>query len=156
WMDSETEAMLDALVESLPAARILLLVNYRPEYRHGWSAKRYYSQARIDPLPAESAAALLDALLGEDPSLPPLKRLLIERTEGNPLFLEESVRALAEARALTGSPGQYALAHPVASIQVPRTVQAILAARIDRLAPEEKRLLQSAAVAGNDVPLALL
>ncbi len=156
WIDSETQAVLDGLVESLPTARILLLVNYRPEYRQGWSTKTYYSQARIDPLPAEGAASLLDALLGEDPSLGSLKHLLIERTEGNPLFLEESVQALVEGRALAGDPGQYELARSVASIQVPATVQAILAARIDRLPPEEKRTLQSAAVVGKDVPFALL
>ena len=156
WIDSETQAVLDGLVESLPTARILLLVNYRPEYRQGWSTKTYYSQARIDPLPAEGATALLDALLGEDPSLGSLKHLLIERTEGNALFLEESVRALVEGRALTGDPGHYELTRSVATIQVPPTVQAILAARIDRLSPEEKRLLQSAAVVGKDVPFALL
>src|SRR5262245_21411874 len=148
WIDSETQAVLDALVEGLPTARLLLLVNYRPQYRHGWSTRTYYSQARVDPLPVESATALLDAVLGEAPALGPLKRLLIERTEGNALFLEEGVRALVEGRALTGQPGQYDLARPVAEIQVPATVQAILAARIDRLPPDEKHLLQSAAVVG--------
>src|ERR671932_417977 len=97
WIDSETQALLDSLVESLPAARVLLLVNYRPEYRHEWGGKTYYTQLRIDPLPPESAGELLDALLGPDPSLRPLKVLLIERTEGTPFFLEESVRALVEA-----------------------------------------------------------
>jgi len=156
WIDSETQAFLDGLVDGLPTASILLLVNYRPEYRHGWGSKTYYTQARIDPLPVESAAELLDAVLGDDASLGPLKALLIDRTEGNALFLEESVRALIESRALAGAPGQYALVRPVESIQVPATVQAILAARIDRVPPEEKRLLQSAAVVGKDVPYALL
>ncbi len=156
WIDSETQAVLDALVEHLPTARILLLVNYRPEYRHEWSARTYYSQARVDPLPMESAGALLDALLGEDVALGPLKQMLIERTEGNALFLEESVRALVEGRALAGRPGQYELTRPVESIDVPPTVQAILAARIDRLPPEDKRLLQCVAVLGHDAPLPLL
>jgi predicted ATPase len=87
WIDSETQALLDSLVESLPSAAILLAVNYRPEYRHGWGGKTFYRQLRIDPLPPESAEALLSALLGDDASLKPLARLLIERTEGNPLFL---------------------------------------------------------------------
>ena len=96
WIDAETQALLDNLVESLPTARLLLLVNYRPEYQHGWGSKTYYTQVRLDPLPPASAEELLQALLGDDPSLEPLTRLLIERTEGNPFFLEESVRALVE------------------------------------------------------------
>jgi len=156
WIDAETEALLESLVEGLPAARVLLLVNYRPEYRHGWGSKSYYRQLRIDPLPAESADDLLTGLLGPAPSLDPLKRALIARTAGNPLFLEESVQALVETKALVGERGAYRLAHDATAIQVPTTVQAILAARIDRLSPEDKRLLQAAAVIGPDVPFALL
>ena len=135
---------------------MLLLVNYRPEYQHIWGSKTYYSQLRIDPLPPASAGALLQALLGDDVSLLPLKPLLIERTEGNPFFLEESVRTLIETNCLTGERGNYRLAKPIQRTQVPATVQAVLAARIDRLPPEEKRLLQSAAVVGKDVPFVLL
>jgi class 3 adenylate cyclase/tetratricopeptide (TPR) repeat protein len=156
WVDGETQAVLDSLVESLPAARILLLVNYRPEYAHRWGSKTYYAQLRLDPLPPESAEALLDALLGSDPALRPLTHLLIERTERNPFFLEESVRTLVETKVLAGGPGAYHLAQALAGIQVPTTVQAVLAARIDRLAADEKRLLQAAAVIGKDVPFLLL
>jgi tetratricopeptide (TPR) repeat protein len=156
WIDTETQALLDSLVESLPTARLLLLVNYRPEYQHGWGSKTYYTQLRLDPLPPVSADAFLHALLGNDPSLAPLKQLLIERTGGNPFFLEESVRTLVETEVLVGEPGVYRLVHPLASLQMPATVQAVLAARIDRLPPEEKRLLQTAAVIGNEVPLPLL
>jgi predicted ATPase len=156
WIDTETQALLDGLVESLPTARLLLLVNYRPEYQHGWGSKTYYTQLRLDPLPPVSANELLHALLGDDSSLEPLKQLLIARTEGNPFFLEESVRTLVETGVLIGTPGAYRLAQAVPSIQVPATVQAVLAARIDRLPPEEKRLLQTAAVIGMEVPLALL
>jgi tetratricopeptide (TPR) repeat protein len=156
WIDAETQALLDTLVESLPTARLLLLANYRPEYQHGWGSKTYYRQLRIDPLPAESADDLLTSLLGTDTSLDALKRTLIDRTEGNPLFLEESVRALGESKALIGEPGAYRLARDAKTIQVPATVQAILAARIDRLSPEDKRLLQAAAVIGKDVPFAIL
>ena len=98
WIDGETQAFLDSLVESLPTARLLLLVNYRPEYTHRWGSKTYYTQLRLDPLPPESAEAPLDALLGSDPALRPLKHLLIARTEGNPFFLEESVRTLVETK----------------------------------------------------------
>jgi class 3 adenylate cyclase/tetratricopeptide (TPR) repeat protein len=156
WVDDETQAVLDSLVESLPAARMLLLLNYRPEYGHRWGSKTYYTQLRLDPLAPESAEALLDALLGADPALRPLTHLLIARTEGNPFFLEESVRTLVETKVLAGEPGAYHLAHALPSIQVPATVQAVLAARIDRLAAEDKRLLQAAAVIGKDVSFAVL
>jgi predicted ATPase len=135
---------------------VLLLVNYRPEYQHSWGSKTSYTQLRLDPLPPVSAHELLHALLGDDPSLAPLTQLLIARTEGNPFFLEESVRTLVETDVLIGMPGAYRLARAVPSIQVPATVQAVLAARIDRLPPEEKRLLQTAAVIGMEVPLLLL
>ncbi len=156
WIDSETQTLLESLVESLPTVRLLLLVNYRPEYRHGWGSKTYYTQLRLDPLPPGSAAELLQGLLGDDPSLAPLKRLLIERTEGNPFFLEESMRALVETGVLVGAPGAYRLVQALPTIQVPATVQAVLAARIDRLPPEAKRLLQTAAVIGTEVPFPLL
>jgi class 3 adenylate cyclase len=156
WIDAETQALLDSLVESLPTARLLLLVNYRPEYQHGWGHKTYYTQLRLDPLPPASADELLQDLLGDDPSLAPLKQLLIARTEGNPFFLEESVRTLVETRMLVGEPGAYGLVKLLGSLQVPGTVQAVLAARIDRLSAEEKRLLQTAAVIGTEVPWPLL
>jgi class 3 adenylate cyclase/tetratricopeptide (TPR) repeat protein len=156
WIDSETQALLDSLVESLPTARLLLLVNYRPEHQHGWGSKTYYTQLRLEPLPPASADELLQVLLGHDPSLASLTGLLIARTEGNPFFLEESVRTLVETGVLVGAPGAYRLAKPLDSLQVPVTVQAVLAARIDRLPPEEKRLLQTAAVIGTEVPLPLL
>ncbi|HSE94749.1 MAG TPA: adenylate/guanylate cyclase domain-containing protein, partial [Methylomirabilota bacterium] len=156
WIDPETQAFLDGVVESLPTARLLLLVNYRPEYQHAWGGKTYYRQLRIDPLPPASAEELLEALLGNDPDLPPLKRLLIERTEGNPFFLEESVRTLVETKVLAGDRGAYRLARAAHTLQIPATAQAILAARIDRLAPEDKRLLQAASVIGKDVPFTLL
>jgi class 3 adenylate cyclase/tetratricopeptide (TPR) repeat protein len=156
WIDAETQTLLDLLVDSLPTARLLLLVNYRPEYQHGWGSKTYYTQLRLDPLSPVSADALLQSLLGDDPSLAPLKQLLIARTEGNPFFLEESVRTLVETGSLVGQPGAYRLAQALPTIQVPATVQAVLASRIDRLAPEDKRLLQTAAVIGHEVPLPLL
>jgi class 3 adenylate cyclase/tetratricopeptide (TPR) repeat protein len=156
WIDAETQALLDGLVESLPTARLLLLVNYRPEYQHGWGGKTYYTQLRLDPLPPAGADEFLQALVGSDPSLEPLKQLLIARTQGNPFFLEESVRTLVETGVLVGERGASRLARPLENLQVPATVQAVLAARIDRLPPEEKRLLQTAAVIGTEVPWPLL
>ena len=136
------------------SARLLLLVNYRPEYEHRWGSKTAYSQLRLDSLPAESAAELLAALLGPDPGLAPLTQMLVKR--GNPFFLEETVRTLVETGALAGERGAYRLTRPVEALQVPATVQTILAARIDRLPAEEKRLLQAASVIGKHVPYALL
>ena len=111
WIDSETQALLDGLVETLGSARLLLLVSYRPEYQHAWGSKTSYSQLRLDALPAERARELLDALLGEDPGLAPLKQLLVKR--GNPFFLEETVRTLVETQALDGPRGGYRLTQPV-------------------------------------------
>jgi tetratricopeptide (TPR) repeat protein len=156
WIDSETQALLESLVESLPTTRLLLLINYRPEYQHGWGSKTYYTQLRLDPLPPVNADEFLQALLGDAPSLAPLKHLLVARTEGNPFFLEESVRTLVETRVLVGEPGAYRLTQALPTVQVPATVQAVLAARIDRLPSEDKRLLQTAAVIGSEVPLPLL
>jgi class 3 adenylate cyclase/tetratricopeptide (TPR) repeat protein len=156
WIDAETQALLDSLVGSLPTARLLLLVNYRPEYQHGWGSKTYYAQLRLDPLSPASAAEALAALLGDAPSLTSLTQLLMARTEGNPFFLEESVRTLVETGTLVGERGAYRLAQALPTIQVPATVQAVLAARIDRLPPEEKTLLQTAATIGTEVPVPLL
>jgi class 3 adenylate cyclase/tetratricopeptide (TPR) repeat protein len=162
WIDAETQALLDLLVDSLPMVCMLLLVNYRPEYQHGWGSKTYYTQVRLDPLPPASADEFLQFLLGdgggEQHAAPfqVMKQLLIERTGGNPFFLEESVRTLVETGVLVGEPGAYHLVKPLNSLQVPATVQAVLAARIDRLPSEEKRLLQTAAVIGYEVPLPLL
>jgi class 3 adenylate cyclase/tetratricopeptide (TPR) repeat protein len=154
WIDTETQALLDHLIESLPTTRLLLLVNYRPEYQHSWTSKTFYSQLRLDTLPPESTGELLDALLGTDPGLQSLKQQLLKR--GNPFFLEESVRTLVETKALVGERGAYRLTQPLQTLQVPATVHAVLAARVDRLPVEEKQLLQAAAVVGKDVPYAVL
>jgi class 3 adenylate cyclase/tetratricopeptide (TPR) repeat protein len=156
WIDRESEAVLDGLVEGLLGARILLLVNFRPEYDCHWGSRSAYTHLRVDPLAEESAGVLLSTMLGDDPRLSPLKRLLIERTEGNPLFLEECVRTLVETRALIGERGAYDLAVRIDDVQLPATVQSLLAARIDRLTFEEKSVLQVAAVIGDRIPQRLL
>jgi class 3 adenylate cyclase/predicted ATPase len=156
WIDNETQALLDSLVTSLPTAPILLLINYRPEYQHGWGSRATYAQLRLYPLPSESADELLQAVLGNNPGLQPLKQLLIARTAGNPFFIEESIRTLVETKVLAGEQGAYSLVEAIENIQVPTTVQAVLAARIDRLPVVEKHLLQSAAVIGDDVSFTLL
>src|SRR5437867_4013110 len=154
WIDGETQALLDSLVESLGSTRLLLLVNYRPEYEHRWGSKTAYSQMRLDSLPAESAAELLAALLGPDLGLAPLTQMLVKR--GNPFFLEETVRTLVETGALAGERGAYHLTRSVEVLKVPATVQTILTARVDRLPDEETQVLQAASLIGKDVPDALL
>ena len=156
WIDAETQAFLDSLVPSVATARLLLLVNYRPEYVHGWTNLANYSQLRIAPLGPDAAESLLEVLLGNDESVGPLKPVLVERTQGNPFFLEESVRSLVETGHLSGNRGAYRLARLPEDIAVPATVRAVLDARIDRLAAGDKRLLQCAAVIGKDVPFRLL
>jgi class 3 adenylate cyclase/tetratricopeptide (TPR) repeat protein len=155
WIDSETQALLNALVDAIGNARILLLVNYRPEYRHEWGSRTHYTQLRLDPLGREGAGQMLDHLLGEDRALAALKRLIIERTEGNPFFMEETVQALLEEGALVRN-GALKLTRPLDNLRMPLTVQAILSARIDRLPPADKELLQTLAVIGKQLDLALI
>ena len=156
WVDAETQTFLEMLLESIPATRVLLLVNYRPEYQNRWTEKSCFTQLRIDPLAAGSVDELLDALLGSDTELLPIKKKLIEATQGNPLFLEECVRSLIESGVLHKASGH---TRPVGSLPadfIPGTIGALLAARIDRLRPELKELLQCAAVIGRDIKEALL
>jgi predicted ATPase/class 3 adenylate cyclase len=155
WIDSESQAFLNLLADSIGTARILLLVNYRPEYRHEWGNKTYYTQLRLDPLGKESADEMLTAMLGGEPDLAPLKRIIVEKTEGNPFFMEETVQVLLDEGALVRN-GTTRLTKPLRELKIPPTVQAILAARIDRLPPDQKDLLQTLAVVGMEFKLGLV
>src|SRR5271168_2700374 len=155
WIDEATQEFLNLLADSLGTAKVLLLVNYRPEYSHQWSSKTYYTQLRLDPLGNESAEEMLLALLGDGNELVALKRLIIERTEGNPFFAEEIVQALFEDGVLQRN-GTVKLAKSMRAVKVPATVQAILASRIDRLPREERELLQTLAVIGREFALSLV
>ncbi|KVD91782.1 ATP synthase subunit beta [Burkholderia stagnalis] len=156
WLDRETEAFLAHLSERVPTTRILLLVNYRPEYRPVWTRAGHGLQLRLEPLGPAEAQGLLAALLGDDPSLMPLKRLILEKTEGNPFFMEEVVQTLAEEQSLLGDPGRYRVGRTPAALHIPTTVQGVLAARIDRLPVAEKELLQTLAVIGKEFPYSLI
>jgi DNA-binding SARP family transcriptional activator len=156
WIDDESQAVLDGLIDDLPGARLMLLVTYRPEYRHDWVGRSFFSLVRVDALPDESALGLIDSLLGSDESLDRLRSLLLKQCGGVPLFIEESVRALAESDSLAGAPGSYRLAKPVDQLELAPTIRDVLAARIDRLATPERSLLQRASVIGTTVPLGLL
>jgi predicted ATPase len=171
WLDAETQAFLSLLSDSVATAKILLLVNYRPEYQHEWGNKTSYTQLRLDPLGQEQAEEMLTALLGEsvgaihESLLQTFKRFILEKTEGNPFFMEEIVQDLFEQRVLIRDPaGGVKLASPSVDkawptstdLPIPTTVQGVLAARIDRLPPEEKALLQTLAIIGKEFPLSLL
>jgi class 3 adenylate cyclase len=155
WIDEQTQELLNLLADSIGTTKILLLVNYRPEYSHQWNNKTYYTQLRLDPLGQESAEEMLSSLLGDGKDLLPLKRLIIERTEGTPFFMEEIVQVLFEDGVLQHN-GTVKLVRSMNAVKVPATVQAVLAARIDRLPPEEKELLQTVAVLGREFPLGLV
>jgi class 3 adenylate cyclase len=155
WIDEQSQALLDLLADSLAGARILIVVNYRPEYRHEWGNKSCYAQIRLEPLAGADGAAMLTALLGEAVELDPLKRMVLERAGGNPFFLEEIVNALFEEGVLTRN-GAVKLARSLGQLRLPATVQGMLAARIDRLPSEQKELLQTLAVIGRQAPLNLL
>jgi len=181
WIDSETQGFLDVFSESVASAKLLLLTNYRPEYRHEWGQKTYYTQLRLAPFGREEAEEFLDELLGEkgsslprgerpvlsqvegdrervsDTLIHPLKQLILEKTEGTPFFMEEIVQELVEQGVLVRDPRVgWVTTHPTTALHLPPTVQGILAARIDRLVPDEKVLLQQLAVIGREFPLSLV
>ncbi len=155
WIDEQTQEFLNLLADSIGTAKVLLLVNYRTEYSHQWNSKTYYTQLRLDPLGRESAEEMLASLLGDGVELAPLRRLIIERTEGTPFFMEEMVQALFEQGVLVRK-GVVKLERSLTQIRVPATVQAVLASRIDRLTAEEKDLLQTLAVLGREFPRGLV
>ncbi len=183
WIDGETQALLDLLVATIASARILLLLNYRPEYRHEWGSRTYYTQLRLDSLGKEIAGEMLSALLETSPApaalsagasgersvgdthvadrvreqaeLAALKRTVAEKTEGNPFFIEELVQALFDEGVLVRD-GAIKLARPFSDSRLPPTVQGVLASRIDRLPADEKELLQVLAVIGREFPLTLV
>ena len=163
WIDSETQGFLDALTDSVASAQLLLLTNYRPEYRHEWGAKTYYTQVRLTPLGETEAEEFLTFLLGTDTSLTSIKKLVLERTDGTPFFMEEVVQELVEQGMLVPTDGGAVLcdrppegALTGAPLQIPPTVQGVLAARIDRLTTEEKTLLQQLSVIGRQFPISLV
>jgi tetratricopeptide (TPR) repeat protein len=155
WIDAQTQALLDLLTDGIGSSRVLLLCNYRPEYRHEWTSKSYYAQLRLGPLAGADGATMLAALLGESVELNPLKRLIAERTGGNPFFIEEIIQALFDEGALVRN-GAVTLTRSPSQLRLPPTVQGILASRIDRQTTGHKQLLQALAVIGRESSLGLL
>ena len=154
WVDEFTQRFLDTFVDGIASTKILLLVNYRPEYAHNWANKTFYTQIRLDPLENSSAEELLSSLLSEDAKLDPLKKLIFEKTQGTPFFIEEIVRNLIEDGSIVrGETIQ--VSRDLSDIQIPSSVQAILAARIDRLERPLRDLLQLVAVIGREFTFSL-
>ena len=150
WLDDGSETVLEALVDATAAARSLLLLNFRPEFHAAWMQQSSYQQLPLVPLGPEALKELLDDLIGRDASVAGLAATIHARTAGNPFFAEEVVQSLIDAGSLQGTRGAYRLLTPVEILAVPPTVQAVLAARIDRLGEREKALLQTAAVIGKE------
>ncbi len=150
WIDGASAAWLEQWVEAIAGTRFVLIVNFRPEFEATWARKSYYQQLPLAPLSTQAVRQLLESLLGPDPSIAGLADVIHARTGGNPFFTEEVVQSLIESGTLQGSAGDYRLTAPVETLDVPASVHAVLAARIDRLADREKQLLQTAAVIGKE------
>jgi len=156
WIDADTQVAIDRLIDIVPTSRILFIVAYRPEYRHGWAGKMFYTQLRIDVLSPPAATELLDNLLGAGPGVDPLKLQLLAWTEGNPFFLEEAVRTLVETGGLVGMPGALRVTEHAVAGALPATVEDTLAARLHRLPGDSRHVLQCAAAIGVEFPRAIL
>jgi class 3 adenylate cyclase/tetratricopeptide (TPR) repeat protein len=156
WIDSGTQVFLDALVETLPGTHALVVANFRPEYHATWMQAPHYRGVALKPLGAEDTDEMLHELVGDDPSLADLAAKIADRTAGNPFFIEEVVRTLVESGSLEGQKGRYRIAHAVDAVAIPATVEAVLAARIDRLDEDQKDILQTASVIGREFPESVL
>jgi class 3 adenylate cyclase len=156
WFDPQSEAFLERLIESVPGSRTLVVANFRPEFTAAWTCHSYYRQLPMAPLPGTAVTQLLDGLVGGHSSVRPLLSFVLERTAGNPFFVEEVVRALVQDGVLVGQPGAYRLKRPLDDVKIPPSVQAVVAARIDHLPGVAKAALQTAAVIGRQFSAALL
>ena len=155
WIDDQTQEFLNLLADAIGKANILLIVNYRPQYVHRWNNKSYFTQIRLDPLGDAKAKEMLAAMLGDDAQLSDLKRLIVEKSSGTPFFMEEMVKALFDDGTLARD-GNIVLTKKLEDLDIPSSVQAILAARIDRLPSHAKEILQTLAVIGKEFSISLI
>ncbi|HDZ26132.1 MAG TPA: adenylate/guanylate cyclase domain-containing protein, partial [Candidatus Aminicenantes bacterium] len=156
WIDKTTEEFLDYLIGSLANARILLILLYRPEYNHLWGSKSYYTKIGVDQLSTPTSVELVQSILEGGDVVPELRELILNRTGGNPLFMEEFTHSLLENGTIQMKDDQYVLSRKTSEIDVPDTIQGIIAARIDRLEENLKRTMQVASVIGRDFAFRIL
>ncbi len=156
WVDQASEEFVEAMVDAVVGTKTLLLLNFRPGYVAPWMQRSHYRQISLGPLQGSEVNELLATLLGDNSSLALVARNIAERAQGNPFFMEELVHTLSERGDFEGSRGAYRLKAGIGVIPLPPTVQAVLSARIDRLAETSRQVLQIAAVVGREVPLAIL
>jgi class 3 adenylate cyclase/tetratricopeptide (TPR) repeat protein len=156
WIDRTSEEFLDYLIGWLANARIMLILLYRTEYRHQWGSKTYYSKIGLDQLGPESSVELVKAMLEGGQVVPELRELILSRSAGNPLFMEEFTHSLLENGSIEKKDQQYVLSRDVSEIDVPDTIHGIIAARMDRLEENLKRTMQVASVIGREFAFRIL
>jgi class 3 adenylate cyclase/tetratricopeptide (TPR) repeat protein len=156
WSDFESQSLLNAIVDDLGSVHLLIIATYRFEYQNQWARHSYYSLIQLGQLEDNASEMLLRSLLGDSPELQQLRTRMIEQTNGTPMFLEEMARALVETNVLVSEPTRFRLTQSVDSVEIPDSIQSVLASRIDRLPTAERTLLQIASVIGKEVPMALL
>ena len=156
WIDKTSEEFLSYLIEWLANTRILLILIYRPEYTHIWGSKSYYTKIGLDQLSTQTSAELVQTILEGREVAPELRELILNRTAGNPLFMEEFAHTLLEDGSIQQKDNQYVLDRKASDIQVPDTIQGIIAARMDRLEENLKRTMQVASVIGRDFAFRIL
>lgn len=156
WIDAGSLAALEPIMDGLGAANLMIVLTYRPEYEHRWAHLSYYSLIQLGPLDRDSADTLLRGLIGDAPELAALRTRIVEESDATPLFLEEMARNLIETGVLVSETTKFRLTRDPSDVEVPASVQVVLASRIDRLPTAERSLLQVASVIGKDVTVDLL
>ncbi|MFX0203220.1 MAG: guanylate cyclase, partial [Candidatus Hodarchaeota archaeon] len=156
WIDKTSEEFLNYLIGWLAHAKVLLVILYRPEYTHQWSSKSFYNHIGLTQLTTQSSAQLVQAILEGSEVVPELRELILSRTSGNPLFMEELTHTLLENGTIQRRNHEYVLNRKASDIQVPDTIQGIIAARLDRLEDNLKRTMQVASVIGRDFAFRIL
>ncbi len=156
WIDKTSKDFLDYLIGWLTSTRILLINLYRPEYTHSWGSRSYYNRIGLNQLTTKSSAELVHSILEGDEVVSELRELILNRAAGNPLFMEEFTHTLLENGSIQRKDNQYVLSRKPSDIQVPDTIQGIIAARMDRLEDSLKRIMQMASVIGREFAFRIL
>jgi class 3 adenylate cyclase len=156
WIDKTSEEFLDYLIGWLATTPVLLIILYRPEYTHRWASKSFYTSIRVDQLSIPTSSELVQSILSEGEIVPELRDLILGKAAGNPLFMEELTHSLLENGSIQKKEDRYVLSMKLSDIQVPDTIQGIIAARIDRLDESLKRIMHVASVIGREFAFRIL